>query len=182
MNDPETEKKAASFAMVLQSTKADVLTRRVTDQASYDWAGQIVVKMNATKDALIEERKKATGPLRQSINVVNSWFKPAEDAIDAAVSHLKKEIGTYVRSVNETRAERAIAGQAVELAPPATPGIQVRTVEDWEIVDADKVPREYCSPDVDKIRAYLRDGGLRAMPGVRFFRREQVISARTVKP
>jgi hypothetical protein len=59
------------------------------------------------------------------------------------------------------------------LAPaPAVAGVTVHERWAYEIVDAEAVPRSYCSPDDAKIRKVLTNpmhGLIPQVPGIRFF-------------
>lgn len=51
----------------------------------------------------------------------------------------------------------------------------IRTTWEFEIENAVLVPREYCSPNESLIRSAIKAGGVRAIPGLRIYQREQTI-------
>lgn len=55
----------------------------------------------------------------------------------------------------------------------ATTGISMRA--DYEVVSDDDVPREYCSPDIGKLRRAVNDG-VKEIKGVRIFEKASVTS------
>lgn len=175
------EAEVQALVKAAEDSKASVLAFKVTDEPSHANGADILRHLNALRDRIEADRTGVTGPLHGVIATVNSWFKPATIAIDEGVAHVKGEIARYVRDVNASRAAQAIAGKPVELAPPQAVGVRVQQTETWEVVDESKVPREFCSPDATKIRKYLKDGGVRAIPGVRFSVKDVVVSARTVR-
>ena len=70
----------------------------------------------------------------------------------------------------------------VHLAPEAKPaGVRPPKPEwDFEIIDARAVPREWCSPDETRIKAYVKSVGLSAdISGVRVFQKE--LKAQVIK-
>lgn len=154
------------------------LSYRVVDQASLEMAARITTICNQMHDAIETERKGITGPLRLSEQRVNGLFKPALALVAEATAHLKREMGDYHRRVNEARAEQAIAGQHVELAPPVAQGVSVREVVQFVVENPELVPRAFCSPDLAKIRDHMANGGVHAIPGVRFYTASQVRTAR----
>jgi hypothetical protein len=51
----------------------------------------------------------------------------------------------------------------------------IKTTWEFEIENAALVPREYCAPSETLIRAAIRAGGVRAIPGIRIYQRESTI-------
>lgn len=143
---------------------------QITDQASYDKLGGFVKLVKAQWKAVDEQRKGLVGPLLNTQRAINAMHAPALDLLGKAEQLAKQKIGAYVLATQQAR-EVAMVEQIPHLAPavPETKGVSVRTVLRFEITDPDEVPRQFCSPDPEKIRAHLEDGGLAAIKGVRFF-------------
>jgi len=136
---------------------------------------------------LEERRKEITVPLNRALSSVNDLFRTPRSKFDALEAVLKGKIAAYLRRKSDENsrmlreaaaaptaalATRAIA-QVMPIAPPQ--GVSVRQVTKFEIIDAEAVPRDLCSPDLDKIKFALSTG--REVPGVRVFQ-ESVVAAR----
>jgi hypothetical protein len=130
-----------------------------------DLAGRVVADLGAEVKALDARRTKITKPLLEAKREVDALFRPALDALEGAVTTIKGRISEYVaRRDEETRAavhEGAIVPAMIE----GVAGVAVTRRVEFEIQDPDAVPREFCSPDIDKIRAALERG--EDVPGVR---------------
>lgn len=137
---------------------------------------------------LEERRKEITVPLNRALGSVNDLFRAPRMKFDALEKTLKDKIAAYLRHKSEENSRMlreaaaaptaALATQAIaQVAPVAPPaGVSVRQVTKFEVVNADLVPHEFCSPDLDKIKLALSVG--REVPGVRVFQ-EAVIAARS---
>jgi hypothetical protein len=160
----------------------------VVDDASAETAAEMVKKARAVLREKEEERKTITVPLLAAKNAVDALFRPAKDAIESIISHYKSEIGRY--HAERERARVAVLVQsAAEISqgivptepipePVHVPKTTIRQTWDFEIIDADAVPREYCSPDDTKIKAAIWYADTktppREIPGLRFFQKETV--------
>lgn len=133
-------------------------------------------------DAVEDERKDLTRPIREDEKLVNEAFRPYSSALKQMVDACKSRIERYHA---ETRAQQAAlqleasksfasgdAGRGVAIMAQVplvaeTPGVSLRDKWTYEVVNADLVPRELCSPDPAKIRAYVEAYKDRAqIPGV----------------
>jgi hypothetical protein len=137
---------------------------------------------------LEERRKEITVPLNKALNSVNDLFRHPRAKFDALEKTLKEKIATYLRKKSEENSRMlreaaaaptaAIATRAIAQVAPVLPpqGVSVRQVTKFEVVNADLVPRELCSPDLDKIKLALSTG--REVPGVRVYQEAQVTARR----
>lgn len=148
----------------------------ITDQESLELASQALRVVKQIKNETENARKKITGPLHEAWKAACAHFKPAVDLFDTCERQLKSKIGEYEREQRLLRLAQANATpdtRAIVSAPVDMPaGITVKTVQKWDIVDPDAVPREYCSPDRAKIQAALSAGAV--VPGVQFSEAEIV--------
>jgi len=148
---------------------------------------EVAVILRDVKDryrVLEEKRKEITVPLNAALKAVNNLFRPPREKFEALEYLLKEKITEYLArkaqenvvalqaaAVAETSEEATEALAAI--APVLPPqGVSVRQVTKFEIVNADLVPRELCSPDPDKIKLAISAG--REVPGIRIFQEDQV--------
>ena len=130
------------------------------------FAADMIREVKAKHRELDERRKEVTGPLNATVKTINGWFKPALDALETAERKLKGKIAEFVRErERQTRAALAAAAAATTAqeataalvaAPQAAtlpPGMSLRMVWKWRVVDEVRVPRHFCSPDAQRIEA-----------------------------
>lgn len=163
----------------------DALT--VSTPEDYTVAGEVLREIKTRYHQIDRERKGITGPLVEVERRTNALFRPILDTLSRAEKRVKDALARY------TDARRLEASEALTLAAtgpaplpigallqPEAKGVSVRQVERFEVSDPDLVPRDFCSPDLDKIKRHIEAGGMKAIPGVRFFT-ESVVSARRHK-
>lgn len=171
--------------MVATLRELDTFTIATDEDSAF--AADMIREVKAKHKELDERRKEVTGPLNTTIRTINSWFKPALDALESAEKKLKSKVALYMQDC-EARAREAIAAAAaaenaqeatlaLAAAPPpaAMPqGVSMRKVWKYRIVDESAVPARFCSPDPAKIDAELRgrvrdEGTAPEIPGVEFY-------------
>jgi hypothetical protein len=160
----------------------------VRNEADQQFAAGLLGEIKGQIKAIEARRKSITEPLNRALREVNDLFRPARDALEAGERAIKGAIARYLaereaerravlaeasRARTVIEAEAALARVEPQTAPPA--GVSVRRVRKFEIVDADVVPREYCSPDPSKITLAVQEGV--EVPGVRVFE-DAVVAAR----
>jgi hypothetical protein len=146
--------------------------------------------IRAEKTRIDDSRKTITAPLRQAEAAVNALLMPAVKDLDAAEKHLKGLIIAYVQKGKAAAVEamqQIAAGADVLAVQMPTLPTGTHSVKRWkaEIVDAAMVPREYCSPDPDKINRLIEThkhdkSAVLSIPGVRFFE-EESLTVRSAK-
>lgn len=131
-----------------------VMSHEVTDPLSHKWAVDTLEYCAANLKTFEEERKAATGPILEGVERVRSWFRPAEQALKAAESHLRKTIAAYDSHVKAHNL-KALSSPTVAMIPRVDDA-RVRTVEELaiEITDREAVPRELCIPDEARIKQF----------------------------
>jgi hypothetical protein len=139
------------------------------------------------------KRKKATGPLNESLREINGWFKPVQTALKNLEQIWNDKLLTYAREqaqerqrllvAAQTASEPAVMREALIAASEAAPQNEKTTYIDhwvWEITEEADIPREYMSPDPSKINAIVSElKGTAKIPGVRVFNQPYVKSKRT---
>lgn len=161
----------------------------VTTPEDYTVAGEVLREIKTRYHQIDQERKGITGPLVEVERRTNALFRPILDTLSRAEKRVKEALAGYsdrsraatveALTLAATGPDPAPMGLSV-LAQPEAKGVSVRQVERFEVTNPDRVPRDFCSPDLDKIKRHVEAGGMRAIPGVRFFT-ESVVSARRNK-
>jgi hypothetical protein len=161
----------------------------VVDDETAAFAAEMAKKARNVHRALEEKRKTITTPLLAAKNATDALFKPTLDAVASIKRHYEQAIAVYDREREEARA-RVLAESAAQIARKEVPTeiipapvhvekTSVRHVWEPEIVEPDLVPREYCSPDVKKIREAIWYADThkppREIPGVRFVPKSIVV-------
>ena len=145
-------------------------------------AGIGLIKIIAEQKRIEAILKSAVGPAKESIKVVEGWFKPALNTLKEASELLRDKTGAYQTKVDadiEAKkvaiAEKADAGQMTnEKAGQKIADLEVKADKKIfsntggmsftehrfvKVVDLKKIPLEYLMPDMVKInQAILREG------------------------
>lgn len=168
---------------------ATVRELEINCQEDFDFASRLVQLAKVNLKRIDARRTAITKPLLQSKRAVDELFAPALGALNEIERILKGKLGAY--SIATTQASAAaMASTALVYAAGGTPtevipepaaarGISVKTSWSFEVVDPEAVPREYCSPDPDKIEAGIWYADTphtppRPIPGLRFFLKADV--------
>lgn len=167
MSLDEEAPKALALATAIRT---EVAALTIADDAMAEKLNQMLRDAKARAAELEERRTNATKPLNKALKEINSWFKPSLEALGSLEQLIKAKITEYQ---NRRRLEAQASMEAVErearqggtpegltaalekiVEPPAPlAGFSSREVWTAEVVDAAKVPREYCSPDPKLVRA-----------------------------
>lgn len=148
------------------------------------------------KGALDDRRKAFTEPLHDVKTRIDALYRPLKTSAETLERSYRDEINRYDTEQENKRREAArlaaeAAAQAAArevtermgLAPAMTPtitipappaelaGVTARRVWKFRITAPNAVPREYCSPDPEKIQA---QGPGAAIPGVEWHEESQV--------
>lgn len=138
---------------------------------------------------LEDRRTAATKPLNAALREVNSWFKPAQEAVKKIEQAWKGKVVSaqlaaeaQARLLSQAAQELAKAGDmagvkasmvaAADVTQIDTSGLSFRDVQRFEVVDARLVPVAYCSPDIRKIGEAIALG--HEVPGVRVWTEREV--------
>lgn len=184
---PETQTEAVQAGDTAKRTLEQLRAMPVT-MANIELVGTILVDVKKKYNELDGRMKTITKPMREAEKSVRDLFRPALSALAEAESMLKQKIADAQRaqwaanSMAQAQAQAALAqgdvrGAALAahtLAPITTPqGVSVIDTWDYRIVDAQAVPRVYCSPDEGLIKAAIK-AGIRDIPGVIISQGQQV--------
>lgn len=185
----ETRTQLTTQAKGWQTVLEQVKSFRVTDDASAETAAEFIRKAKTAYKEAEDHRTSITRPLLEAKNATDALFRPTKDALVAIERYLKGELGSYhaqreaqrVHVLIESAAHVAVGLVPTEPIPEAVAvqGVTVKQVWDFEVIDPDAVPRDLCSPDLDKIKAriwYANTSITEPLPieGVRFFLNERV--------
>lgn len=151
----------------------------VTDQDSADLVGEILVELKNKHEEIEEKRKEATGPLNKSLRTINSWFKPAKDAIEAAQKLLKGKVSCWYEEQERDRRAALASGNIAEAMTKRAPSVSAMTekkVWTYEVVDIDEVPRELMVLDDALVKSLIKDNDPETLEiaGLRIFQKSQM--------
>jgi ketosteroid isomerase-like protein len=179
-SDPRTTAQAAADAKQDLSKEAAELAevlamvREYVMESEDDVAFAVQSRGEAKEqfDALEERRKKATGPLNQSLREINSWFKPATEAVKAIIEAWNEKLKELRATAEAKRDELAQTAElayqegdlaGVRTAMVAASGVQLKPAgiqyqENWcfEVTDVGALPREFMMPNMDAIKAVVK--------------------------
>ncbi len=161
----------------------------VTDDATAAHAARMARQAREILKAKDEERKTITTPLLEAKRATDAYFKPTLETIERIKRHYEQAIATYDRQREQARAAVLVQSAAeisVGIVPtepiPEPVHVEKTSVRHgWEpeIVDPDLVPREFCSPDLKKIRDAIWYADTHRppqdIPGVRFVPKSIVV-------
>lgn len=161
-----------------------VLAIKITSPKIMAEASELLSKINKKGDAIKAEKEKVTKPLNQALKAEQARWKPAEDAIKKAVSHLRVEMGSYqtllVKKSEETKniiigrigsgkGKLKIETASKQLSEVDAPEAKVETEsgsisfrDDYEVTVVDKhlIPVEFLEVDFTAIKKALKNGDI----------------------
>lgn len=170
-----------------QNANAWAKTFMVESQETATLAGEWLLAAKAAAKCLDDRRKEITAPLLAAKASTDELFKPVIAVYLEIESILKSKIAVYTTQIDTQRRE-TMALTAAEFANGGTPttfaaepvrvqGVSVSQVWDFEVTDPAQVPRELCSPDDYKIKAFMKLHGVAVnIPGIRFVQKDKVIA------
>lgn len=180
----------------------------ITDAATALAANEMLVQLKTIDTAIEAKRKSLTKPLKDEAKRIEAQFRPSADAIEKANLLLREKMLAYRQSEESKLAEErkallakaeeaekagdsnaalALAQQAMSVetldtkAAAADGSVSVRMVWDFEVEDLAKVPPEYFVLDEGRVKAAVRSG-VRDIPGIRIFQKEQLAVSGAVAP
>lgn len=151
-----------------QTAAIELATIQIIDQESFEWCASTCKEVKAQYKVLDEREKLITKPIHQAHKEVIELFRPAKDALLAVERLLKQKAADYLMLVQAQRTEAMLASAPIPAPVDAVQGFSQREVQKWEVFDAEKVPRQFCSPDMSKIQAAVDTGDV-SIPGIRFY-------------
>lgn len=187
----ETEKeKTQAQGLLEHCSKLQVRTKE-----EIDFVAHVLAQIKGESKRLAARQKEVTDPLNQALKAARSLFKPALELLGQCETELKKHLAAahqaaeaQKRQALQTAHEEAVAGnaaaagQAIEVAEaaaqhPQAEGVSYRSKWVFAVVNPDIVPREYCAPDLAKIREVVQlQKGATKIPGVVVKEETQVAS------
>jgi hypothetical protein len=126
-----------------------------------------------------ERRTRITKPLLEAKREVDALFAGPANALKAIQYKLRNAMHAHharVEAARQTVVLESVAKVAAGVVPTAiipaatkAPGVTIKQVWAFEIVNPDEVPREYCSPDPKKIPVPESIHVQPVCPGVRYY-------------
>lgn len=185
VNHAEIQTEASDAAGLL----AELDKTTISSEGELTLFSEILADVKGRNNRLEALKQSATKPLNEALATIRSWFRPAQDQYARVEIAIKRKIAEYYDHLKSERAKATAAlndvatseevtqalGVLEQTQKPEVAGLQIREVWDFEIVDADQLPRLYLMPNEKVIRAQIALG-VREIPGVRVFVRQQVAS------
>jgi hypothetical protein len=140
----------------------------IVDQRDLDSLGAGMKEAKSRVSELERQRRALTDPIMAEVESYREWYRPVERAYDALLKAMKARTARHFEETARAQQQaQQAAGQAFQLGnqaaafdalaaaplPAQTDGVGVRYEWTAEIVNAGMVPREFCEPDIAKIRA-----------------------------
>ena len=163
----------------------------ITNDEEQDQVAGVLRDVKARHKFIEEKRKEITGPMNDALRAVNNLFRPPRERFEELERLLKAKIARYLEAKAQANVAAlqlaaaaptpAVAQQAIAQVAPVEPprGVSVRYVWAFEVTDPTEVPREFCSPDPEKIKRYIAETpGAPVMRGVRFTKQASVTARR----
>jgi hypothetical protein len=155
----------------------------VKDADSLEAAAHVARLAKARLEALEGERLVFSGPLHKWKGQVDKTFKGLTGPLAEVIKVAKDRMGEYGLRKAQERAAAMQASAMLHQAggtptdaipePAQAPGVSLKAVWRARVVEPDLVPRDLCSPDLDKINAsiWYADAARqpRPIPGVEFY-------------
>src|SRR5690606_26657105 len=177
-------KKKVDALVVVKSlqAKANPIGKKLSDlevktQSDFEHAGKLVKQHKEMKSLANDRKKEMNDPIRQALGAISKHFKPFEEWVDEMEADTKMKMSVFLeklrleekklaKSFDEGKIKKVstYVGKTAELKQQAVSQFsQTREVDDIQ-VDINKLPKEYTTPDMTKIKADLKAG--KKIPGV----------------
>lgn len=167
---------SAEMALVA-ATKARVEAfPSIQTPQQFEAATQLAKLIKQRHAYLDNQRKVRVGPLTDVVRLLNADYRPPMAAYESFEARLKSLMAAYVQAQRALQVSAMVQQVAVPIpALETVTGVRMTAKRRARIVDADKVPRQFCSPDIAKIQAHIDNGGLEAIAGIEFYDETSVV-------
>lgn len=167
---------------------------KITTANEYTGAGDLLKQLQLKVKKVEEKRKEYTKPLDDLKKKIMDDFRQITDPLEQFITDVKVKMTDWYRLEQKRKDEeqKKIEAEALaqakvenksEVVVPVVNDIKtqrgdvatttVKKVWKWELIDAQKIPREYLCPDPVKIGEAIRSG-VREIEGVRIYQDEQI--------
>jgi hypothetical protein len=173
---------AEELSQVLEGLKQ--ATIQTPEQA--EELNELVKEVKRDLKQLEVDCTSTTRPTFERLEAMRDWFRPKRTALKELERVAKLKLAEFAARVQQAQqAAQAAAGQAFArgdahgghaalAAIPETPafaGTSIREEWTFEVFAPDMVPYQLCSPDPEKIKAYLVSSNGGHVPGLRIFKK-----------
>ena len=142
----------------------EIAAIKVTNETAYVKAVELGTANKKVLNQIESFRKAIVKPFNDQIKNINSMFKKISEKFEINDAKIRKAIETYQNSRKKTETIQNVNTEVGRAT------IQERF--DYDILNADLVPREWCCPDVTRIGRAVRSGAISEIPGVKIFKRK----------
>lgn len=137
---------------------------KVTNEENYGKACNLAVANKKVLNQIESFRKAIVKPFNDQIKNINGMFKTISERFSANDEKIRKSIESYQ---SKRKVTDSIQNVNTDLGRAT---IQERL--DFEILDANAVPRDWCIPDEVRIGRAVRAGVLTELSGVKIFKKK----------
>jgi hypothetical protein len=156
----------------------------IANQAQLDATCALASALQTKIKTAETQRKRATQPLVAAKREIDSWFKPAIEAYQAAKAICTRAMSDYMIAQNAQRAAALQAGDhttAMAIAPAQLPAGSHTRRNGWSfrVTTPAAVPREFLAVDAARVQAVVNEQREKtAIPGIEAFELEPTIVVR----
>jgi len=160
---------------------------QVTDDTTLTTATELLSQANITLKEVKAQHEAEAEPYETPLTLIDQRYKPTEKALTLIIASIRSQVGAYQTKVTQLRqaeelaiASRIKAGtgnlsldsavaqienldKPIEKVVVSSGSLTFRPKPTLKITDPTKIPREYLTPDEDKIFEALQSGI--AIPG-----------------
>jgi hypothetical protein len=187
----ETESQEESIRAQIEPVRAEAIYLidslegiEIVDSDTNELVGELLKETHGKLKEIDAKRKEATAPLMQAKKAIDSWFKPAKDALEAAKKLLKDKTQNYYNELERQRQEALESGDLEEVLstpePATSTATATRRVWTFEVTSLESVPRKFMCVDEGKIKDTIANGDPTTLniPGVRIFQETKIVMGR----
>lgn len=151
----------------------------VNSQPTFEIAKERLGEIKKIRNSVVEKKESITKPLNEALKNVRGLFKPIEDKLDVIEDYLKNGVLKYNQKLLDEQKKREDDARKqieeaekngekeidvekitkpVERIAQKVEAIKTRKIKELRIVDEQKIPREFLTPNTMKIKDALLSG------------------------
>jgi hypothetical protein len=194
MNAPNPEIVAKEHSV--ESEQYALVASRVVvnTEEDYQTAATALIDVKNRYKAIDALRREFVDPLNAHVKKINDFFREPKNHLERAENALKQAMKGFrdraaaeqqkalaaaqtAAQNNDRKSFAALVQSASAHGPPEAAGVHTVTRWKYEIVDASQIPREFMTPDLQKIGTVVQTHKADTkIPGVRVYADESIVA------